>query len=58
MGRRRRTGWKLWYDNVENITLGKKPNVPLVYDPVLEHQHPIMSTLGDPGGQIYIEREF
>ena len=54
MGRRRRTGWKLWYDNVENITLGKKPNVPLVYAPVLEHQHPIMSTLGDPGGQIYI----
>ena len=40
-----------WEDNEENITLGADPNAPLFYAPVLEHHHPIMSTLGDPRGR-------
>ena len=39
-----------------NVTLGTKPNYPLVYDLVLKHHHPIMSTLGGPGGRIDRER--
>ena len=39
-----------WEDNVSNITLGKEPNNPLSYSMGLEHHHPIMSKLGEPGG--------
>ena len=46
----------LWYNNLENWTLGTDPCSPLYYAPGLEHHHPIMSTLGEPGGRwdIYI----
>ena len=43
---RYRLSW--WEDNVENFNLGTEPNSPLVYATVLEHQHPIISTPGDP----------
>ena len=46
-----------WEDNVENITLRTEHNAPLAYDLVLEHHHPIMSTLGDPRGQLERERK-
>ena len=39
-----------WGDNVANITLGTEPNATLAYAPGLEHHHPIVSTLGEPGG--------
>ena len=39
-----------WEDNIANITLGTETNSPLVYARVLEHHHPNMSTLGEPGG--------
>ena len=42
-------------DNVANITLGMDTNYTLSYTPGLEHHHPIMSTLGEPGG--LLERE-
>ena len=45
-----------WEDNVSNLTLGTEPNAPLAYAPGLEHHHPIMSTLGDPGGRLERER--
>ena len=45
-----------WEDNVANVTLGMEPNVPLVYAPVLEHLHPIMITLDNPGGQLDRDR--
>ena len=32
---------------VTNVTLVTDPNAPLAYALVLEHHHPIMSTLGD-----------
>ena len=38
----------LWEDNVESFNLGTEPNATLVYDPGLEHQNPIMSTLVNP----------
>ena len=38
-------------DTVVNITLGTEPNSPLSYAPVLELRHPIMSNLGEHGGQ-------
>ena len=41
-----------WEDNVANITLGTDTNAPLIYAPRLEHHHPIMSTLWDPGGRL------
>ena len=41
----------LWEDNVANATLGTEPNAPLAYALGLEHHHPIMSMLGEPGGQ-------
>ena len=46
-----------WDDNVANLTLGTEPNVPLAYAPGLEHHHPIMITLGDPGGRLERKRE-
>ena len=46
-----------WEDNVANINLGTEPNYPLDYAPGLEHHHPIISTLGEPGGRLYIERD-
>ena len=42
-----------WEDNIENLTLGKEPNSPLDYDPLLEHHHPIISTLGQLEGRLY-----
>ena len=50
-------GISRWEDNVAQVTLGTEPNAPLAYDPGLEHHHPIMSTLREPGGQLEIERE-
>ena len=44
-------------DKVANITLGTETNAPLDYAPGLDHHHPILSTLGDPGGRLYTERE-
>ena len=41
-----------WKDNVAQVTLGTEPNFPLVYSMVLEHHHPIMSYIMDPGGQL------
>ena len=38
-------------DNVVNITLGKEPNTPLDFALGLELHHPIMSKLGEHGGQ-------
>ena len=55
--RKRRTQTKLGEDNVENLTLRTDPNAPLTYAPGLEHHHQIISTLGDTGGQLKIERE-
>ena len=43
-----------WEDNVANITLGTEHNASLAYAPGLEPHHPIMSTLGAHGGQLYI----
>ena len=56
-GDRDRYGLSLWEDNVSKTTLGTEPNAPLAYDPGLEHHYPITITIGDPGGQLYIERE-
>ena len=42
---------------VVTITLGTHPNVPLSYAPVLELNHPIMSTLGAHVGQLQREIE-
>ena len=50
-------GLNQWEYNVANITLGTEPNAPLAYAPVLKHHHPIMNTLGDPGGRLKIEKE-
>ena len=50
-------GLNLWEDNVANATLGTEPNAPLAYATGLEHHHPIMSKLGDPGGRSYREIE-
>ena len=41
-------------DNVANVTLGMEPNATFFYATGLEHHHPIMSTLGDPGVQLDI----
>ena len=41
-----------WEDNVAQVTLGTDPNDPLAYAPGLEHHHPIMSMIGDPGGKL------
>ena len=38
-------------DTVVTTTLGTEPNDPLVYAPGLELHHPIMSKLGEHGGQ-------
>ena len=46
-----------WEDNVANLTLGTEPNDTLSYALGLEHHQPIVSTLGDPGGRLEIERE-
>ena len=43
-----------WEDNEAKLTLGMDPNDPLAYAPGLEHHHPIMSMLGEPGGRLYI----
>ena len=43
-----------WEDNAAKVFLGTEPNAPLYYAMGLEHYQPIMSTLGDPGGQLYI----
>ena len=51
---RNRDGLNWWEDNVENINLGIEPNAPLVSVTGLEHHHPIMSMLGDPGGRLEI----
>ena len=45
-----------WEDNVASLTLGTNTNALLDYDPGLEHHHPILITLGDPGGRLYRER--
>ena len=45
-----------WEDNVANLTVGTEPNAPLAYAPGLEHHHPIISTLGEPGGRLERER--
>ena len=60
-GRERRTGQrriqKDWYeDNKAHATLGAEPNIPIPYSLVLEHHHPIMSTLGDPEGRLDRDR--
>ena len=36
--------------NVSHIALGMEPNAPHAFASGLEHHHPIMSMLGDPGG--------
>ena len=41
-----------WEDNVENITLGTKPNAFLEYAPVLLRHHPIIIILEDLVGQL------
>ena len=38
-------------DTIVNITLGTESNAPLAYAPVLELHQPIMSKLGEHGGQ-------
>ena len=38
-----------WEDNVAHVALGTKPNSPVAYALVLEHHHPIMSTISYPG---------
>ena len=43
-----------WEDNVSHITLGTDTNSPLTYALGLEHHHPIMINLRDPGGRLYI----
>ena len=50
-----RLSW--WEDNVANLTLGTEPNAPLAYALVLEHHHPILSEIGDPGGRLEIDRD-
>ena len=47
-----RDGISWWEDNSENITFGTEPNETLYYALGLEHHLLIMSTLGDPGGQL------
>ena len=32
-----------------------EPNDPLAYVPGLEHHHPIMAMIGEPGDQLYRE---
>ena len=54
-GDRYRLSW--WEDNVANSTLGTDTNSPLAYAPILGHHHPIMSTLGEPGGQLERNRD-
>ena len=44
-----RLSW--WGDNVANITLGTETNALLDYATGLEHQYPMISTLGETGGQ-------
>ena len=44
-------GWLSADDTVVTINLGKEPNDRLAYAPVLELYHPIMSALGEYGGQ-------
>ena len=46
-----------WEDNVSNITLGTEHNSPLAYALVLENHHLIISTLGELGGRLEIERD-
>ena len=41
-----------WEDTLANTILGTQPNYPLAYAPVLEFHHPIMSTIGYPGGRL------
>ena len=48
-----RLSW--WEDDLKNLTLGTDPNAPIAYDLGLEHHHPIISTLEEPGCQF--ERE-
>ena len=50
---RDRLSW--WEYHVSN--LGTEPNDHLVYALGLEHHHPIISTLGDPGRQLERERD-
>ena len=50
-----RLSW--WEDNVAQVNLGIESNSPLACAPGLEHHHPIMSTLGDPGGRLERERD-
>ena len=45
-------GLSWWEDNIANVTLGTEPNDTISYAPGLEHHHPNMSTLGDPGGRL------
>ena len=52
---RYRLSW--WEDNVEKSTLGTDHNTPLAYAAGLEHHHPIMSRLGEPGDRLDRERE-
>ena len=40
-----------WEDTVVTINLQTYHNYPLAYDPVLELHHPIMSKIGEHGGQ-------
>ena len=50
-----------WYYTTvyhRNITLGTQHNAPLAYAPGLEYQHPIVITLGYPGGWLEREREY
>ena len=44
-----------WEDNVAKVTLSTEPNDTLDYALGLAHHHPIMSTIGEPGGRL--ERE-
>ena len=46
-----------WEDNVAHVTLGTETNAPLIYDPVLELHHTIMSKIGDTGYWLERERE-
>ena len=53
---RDRDGLNWWEDNIANITLGTEPNDPLAYAPVLQHNHPAISTLVDPRDGLERER--
>ena len=46
-----------WEDNLAHVTLGTEPNAPLTYAPLLEHHHPVVIILGDPGGRLDRKRE-